>query len=145
MTLRWPISSPPDGPTIGPPQLLQWYQTRDGFSCSRDGRHRRLAIYNGGGLVFDADQPTHSRRILPHRDTRGIALSPDGRWLVTHSHTYGSLNAWDTRTGQLIPDFPEIPRQVRALFSPDGRMLAVIEDQHWKVIETVTWRSMIRA
>ena len=83
MTLRWPISSLPDGPVIGPPQLLQWYQTRDGFMNSRDGRVVAMANYDGGGLIFDADHPDRSRRILPHRDVRGIALSPDGRWLVT--------------------------------------------------------------
>ena len=76
MTLRWPISVGPDGTTIGPPQFLQWYQTWDGFSCSRDGRVVAMAIYHGGGLVFDADEPASSRRIFPHRDTRGSPSVP---------------------------------------------------------------------
>ena len=46
-----------------------------------------LAIYDGGGLVFDPEHPTDSRRFLPHRDARAIAVSPDGRWVVTGSHT----------------------------------------------------------
>jgi serine/threonine protein kinase/WD40 repeat protein len=145
MTLRWPISSRPDGPTIGPPQFLQWYGTRDGFSCSRDGRVVALAIYNGGGLVFDADQPANSRRFMPHRDTRHIVLSPDGRWLVTASHTEATQRAWDTRTGRRIRDFPEDLRNSATLFSPDGRLLALnVQGEGWELIETETWRPIIR-
>jgi hypothetical protein len=145
MTLRWPISSRPDGTTIGPPQLLQWYGTRDGFSCSRDGRVLALAISNGGGLVFDADQPASSRRFMPHRDTRGITLSPDGRWLVTGSHTEASQRAWDIRTGRRISDFPEDPGHYPTLFSPNGRLLAIsVQNEGWELVETETWRPIIR-
>ena len=124
LTLRWPISSSPDGHTIGPPQFLQWYQTWDGFSCSRDGRSIALAIYHGGGMVFDAENPDR-RRFLPQRDTRAIALSPDGRWAVTSSHDYSSVKVWDARTGRLVHDFPESPRRGVGTFSPDGHWLSV--------------------
>jgi Tetratricopeptide repeat/WD domain, G-beta repeat/WD40-like Beta Propeller Repeat len=124
---------------------LQWYQTGDGFSLSRDGRVVALAIYNGGGLVFDADQPINSRRILPHRDTREIALSPDGQWLVTLSHNYGTVRVWDTRTGQLTHAFPEYPHHSWPLFSPDGRWLALnVEKQGWVLFKTQTWTSSMR-
>ena len=43
--------------TIGPPQLLQWYQTTQGFSRSRDGRVVALAIYDGGGLSVRSRAP----------------------------------------------------------------------------------------
>jgi serine/threonine protein kinase/WD40 repeat protein len=144
MTLRWPISSRPDGTTIGPPQFLQWYGTRDGFSCSRDGRVVALGIHNGGGLVFDADQPANSRRFMPHRDTRGITLSPDGRWLVTGSHTEGTQRAWDTRTGRRVRG-PEDPRNAATMFSPDGRLLAFnVQNEGWELRDTETWRPIIR-
>ena len=123
MTLRWPISSLPDGPVIGPPQFLQWYQTRDGFTNSRDGSVVAMAIYDGGGLIFDADHPDRSRRILPHRDVRGIALSPDGRWLVTCSFRDGTLKVWDTRAGHVSPDIPAHRGVSGTVFSPDGRWL----------------------
>ena len=110
MTLRWPISSGVSGSTIGPPQLLQWYQTADGFAGSQDGRLTAMAIYSGGGLVFDPDHPTDSRRFLPHSDARGLAVSLDGRWVVTDSHTGGTTKLWDALTGQFVHDFPEIPR-----------------------------------
>jgi len=144
-TLRWPFSSRPDGPTIGPPELLQWYQTGDGLSCSRDGRVVALANFNGGGLVFDPDQPTNSRRILPHRDVRWVAVSPDGRWVITLSHNYGTMRVWDAHTGRMVRDFPENPSHHVAMFSPDGRSLAIlVQDRGWELIETGTWRSLLR-
>jgi serine/threonine protein kinase/WD40 repeat protein len=145
MTLRWPISSRPDGTTIGPPQLLQWYQTHDGFSCSRDGGVVAMAIHNGGGLVFDADQPATSRRFMPYRDTRGIALSPDGRWAVTQSHADRTLRVWDARTGLMIRDSYENPRSHTYLFSPDGRSLAIyVQNETWELVEIETWKTTIR-
>ena len=142
MTLRWPISSRPDGPTIGPPQFLQWYQTRDGFSCSRDGRVVAMAIYDGGGLVFDADQPDRSRRILPHRDTRGIALSPDGRWFVTspiQRRNAQSLGCPHRSHGPRFSRAPA-PRARRLCSAPtaDG-WPSQRQDQGWELIETETW------
>jgi WD40 repeat protein len=145
MTLRWPISLLPDGPVIGPPQLLQWYQTRDGFMNSRDGCVVAMANYDGGGLIFDADHPDRSRRILPHNDVRGIALSPDGRWLVTCSFRDGTLKVWDTRAGLVRPDIPAHLGVSATVFSPDGRWLALCKgDQGWELIETRTWTSRIR-
>ncbi len=143
LTLRWPISSSPDGHTIGPPQFLEWYQTWDGFSCSRDGRSIALAVYDGGGMVFDAENPER-RRFLPQRDTRSIALSPDGRWAVTSSHSYNSVKVWDARTGRPVHDFPESPRRGVGTFSPDGHWLSLNrEDQGWELFETGTWESRI--
>jgi WD40 repeat protein len=145
MTLRWPISSRPDGTTIGPPQLLQWYGSHVGFSCSRDGRVAALAIHNGGGVVFDADQAATSRRFMPHRDARSVVLSPDGRWLVTGSHSERTQRAWDTRTGRRIRDFPADLRHSATLFSPDGRLLAFdVQNEGWELVETETWRPVIR-
>jgi serine/threonine protein kinase/WD40 repeat protein len=139
VTLRWPISASADGHTIGPPQFLEWYQTWDGFACSKDGRSIALAIYNGGGMVFDAENPDR-RRFLPQRDTRSIALSPDGRWAVTSSHTYSSVKVWDTRNGRLVHDFPESPRRSVGTFSPDGHWLSLIgTDQSWELFDTRTW------
>ncbi len=147
MTLRWPISSSPPGLTIGPPELLQWYRSGSAFSSSRNGRLVALANYDGGGLVFDPDRPANSRRILPDRDVRQVDVSPDGRWIVTLSHSYGTLKVWDARTGRMVRDFPENPSHHTALFSPDSRSLAIlVHDRGWELIETETWtsRSLIK-
>jgi eukaryotic-like serine/threonine-protein kinase len=145
LTLRWPISTGPSGFTVGPPQLLQWYQTADGLSCSKDGRVVALAIYAGGGLAFDPEQPALSRRFLPHTDTRGITVSPDGQRIVTGSHSEGTLKVWDVATGRLLHEFPDAPRHVAACrFSPDGRWLAAgVIAKGWELIETTSWASRI--
>jgi eukaryotic-like serine/threonine-protein kinase len=146
ITLRWPIATGPLGSTIGPPQLLQWYLTTDGFSRSRDGRLVALPIYAGGGLIFDPVDPAGSRRFLPHDDARAITVSPDGRWVVTGSHTSGTLRLWDALTDRFVHDFPSIPRPCSAaLFSPDGRWLAVcINSRGWELLDTTTWLTKTR-
>ena len=146
LTLRWPISSDGSRTIVGPPQLLQWYQTEQGFSRSQDGRVVALGLYNGGGLVFDPERPSVSRRFLPHHDARGIAVSPDGRQVVTASHASGTVRIWDAATGRLKHDFPRTPRHgAVCLFSPDGRWLAVcVEATGWELLETTSWSAKIR-
>jgi serine/threonine protein kinase/WD40 repeat protein len=145
--LRWPITEAPDGTTtIGPPQMLQPRGTQDGFAITPDGRTIAAAMYNDGGLVFDAQNPQRTRWLRPHRDVRFIAVSPDGRWVVTGSHWYaGGMKLWDAQTGRLVHDFPGVPDEVGKVssFSPDGRWLAVQWDG-WVLFETTTWTRRVR-
>jgi eukaryotic-like serine/threonine-protein kinase len=146
LMLRWPISSDPSGSTIGPPQLLQWHQTTDEFSGSRDGRLVAMPVYPVGGVVFDPECPARSQRFLPHHDARGIVVSPDGRWVVTSSHTTGTIRLWDAVTGGFVHDFPNIPRPCfAAQFSPDGRWLAVSTNSRgWELLDTTNWVTKTR-
>ena len=146
LALRWPISRTPNNEKIGPPQLLSTDQTIDGFSLSADGRLVALATYDGGGVVLSTDPESASRRVLPHQDTRGVAVSPDGKRVVTASHTYGTIKVWEARTGQLVHDFPVNPRHRSAvLFSPDGRWPAAnFNEQGSELIDTATWKSRLR-
>ena len=134
--------------TIGPPELLALDQTIDGFSLSRDGRILGLATYAGGGVVLDLhpDRTGPRRRVLPHLDTRGIAVSPDGKWVVTASHTYGTIKVWDARTGAPVHEFPASPpHRSEVLFSPDGRWLSTtFSEQGSELIETASWTSRTR-
>ena len=140
LTLRWPISSGLAGTSIGPPQFLQWYQTMHGFSSSKDGKVVAEAIYKGGGLIFDPENPDSSRRFLPHLDTHGIAVSPDGRRVVTCSYPGGTMKVWDTRTGQVLHDFTEVPRRAAGRFSPDGRWMVIsVEGRGTELTETTSW------
>ena len=79
---------------------------------------------------------------LPERDSRTIALSPDGRWAVTSSHGYSSVKVWDAHTGRLVHNFPESPRRIVGTFSPDGHWLSVGHaGRIWELFETGTWTS----
>ncbi len=138
MTLRWPIRSSANGGTIGPPQLVSFGGTWEGFSCSENGRVIALG-WNPGGFVFEFDRPSSAGRLLLHHDARGIAVSPDGARVATASHSLGTLKVWNARNGGLVHDFPEDPRHgIGILFSPDGRWLATQCDG-WELLETQTW------
>jgi serine/threonine protein kinase/WD40 repeat protein/Tfp pilus assembly protein PilF len=145
--LRWPVTEAPNGAaTIGPPQMLQPRGTTVGFAITPDGRTIAAAMYDDGGLVFDAQNPQHARWVRPHRDVRRIAVSPDARWVVTGSHGVPEgMKLWDAQTGRLIHDFPGVPNKIGGVwsFSPDGRWLAVDWDG-WVLFETTTWTPKVR-
>ncbi len=148
LTLRWPIRSAEGARTIGPPQLLSFQQTLDGFSLSRDGSLLALAAYDHGGVVLstDAAAAPSDGAALPHPDTRGIALSPDGTHVVTASHRLGTIKVWDSKTAAPVHDFPNSPRhRSEVLFSPDGKWLAAtFDEQGSELIETSVWQSKMR-
>jgi tetratricopeptide (TPR) repeat protein len=145
--LRWPVTEAPDGAaTIGPPQILQPRGTDVGFAITPDGRTIAAAMLNDGGLVFDAQNPQQTRWLRPQRDVRAIAISPDGRWVVTGSHAVlDGMKLWDAQTARLVHDFPGIPDEVGGVwsFSPDGRWLAVGWDGV-VLFETTTWVPKVR-
>jgi serine/threonine protein kinase/WD40 repeat protein/Tfp pilus assembly protein PilF len=145
--LRWPVTEAPHGAaTIGPPQILHPRGTQDGFAITPDGRTIAAAMYDDGGLVFDAQDPQHARRLRPQRDVRHVAISPDGRWVVTGSHgEKDGMKLWEARTGRLVHDFPGVPDEVGYFhsFSPDSRWLAVRWDG-WVLFETTTWMPRVR-
>ena len=95
---------------------------------------------------MSTDPANPSRRVLPHQDTRGIAVSPDGKWVVTASHTYGTIKVWEVSTGSPVHDFPANPRHRSVvLFSPDGRWLSTnFNEQGSELIEAATWKSSTR-
>ena len=102
-----------------------------------------LAIYDGGGLVFDPEHPTDSRRFLPHRDARcdrHQSRRPVVRHRLTHPRYAETLGC---AMGRLVHDFPELPRPCGgAFFSPDGRWLAVaINSRGWELFDTTSWIS----
>jgi tetratricopeptide (TPR) repeat protein len=145
--LRWPVNEAPGvATTIGPPQMLQPRRTQDGFAISQDGGTIAAAMYNDGGLVFDARNPRRAQWLRPHRDVRHITVSPEGRWVVTGTHSGNDgMKLWDARTGRLVHDFPGVPDEINYVwaFSPDGRWLAVHWDG-WVLFETTTWTPKVR-
>jgi serine/threonine protein kinase/WD40 repeat protein/tetratricopeptide (TPR) repeat protein len=146
--LRWPVAEAADGvTTIGPPALLLSQGTRDGFVRDQDGRTIAMAVYNDGALVLDTQATRPPRRLRPHRDVRHIAISPDGRRIVTGSHPADAdgLKLWDAASGRLIHDFPSVPDEARTVraFSPDGRWLAVAWDG-LVLFDTATWAPRVR-
>jgi hypothetical protein len=92
-----------------------------------DKEGRRLTVTawgrNGGGRVFDLEDPSAPVLTLPHLNAGHAATSPDGRWIATGTAHGAGVKLWDAGTGMehrhLIRD--ETNATVR--FSPDSRWL----------------------
>jgi len=86
-----------------------------------------------GALVLHADQPDKLIKLEPHDDVRNVAVSPDGRWVVTGRFSYpGGAKIWElTRSGEpspkgltykLVKDLP-CGYASKPVFSRDGKRL----------------------
>jgi WD40 repeat protein len=74
--------------------------------------------------------------LAPQADVRGLAVSPDGRWVAAASWTTSDgVNVYDAATGRLEKHF-SAPRNGFAAFSPNGRWLVTgtlwTSQQLWK-------------
>lgn len=130
--IRWPVTALANGETrIGPPDLLHWFGTPNGFEIARESRRAVLAASNFGALVIDLDHPTRRRFLGPQPDVRAVAITPDGEYVATCTHgRRGSLKLWDSDTGeeQHAVGLDERTGDGVSLVSPDGRWLVVGEE-----------------
>ena len=123
--LRWPVQADAASPgllRIGPPHNLSVPGPVCNVACSGDGRVIAVSQYQGG-RVLHADRPDQPVRIGPHGDARNVAVSPDGRWVVTGAHNGTGVKIWEARTGKLEKELL-VDGGSRVGFSPDGKWLA---------------------
>jgi serine/threonine protein kinase/WD40 repeat protein len=128
---RWPIRMEANAGhawVVGPPERLplphghDLDQSGDGkviVSCDRaSGTQQAYA----GGWILHTDRPKEPICLDPGADIVGIAVSPNGRWVVTRAMG-GLTKVWDARDGRLVkPLADRVNYDPR--FSPDGRWLA---------------------
>ena len=142
-TLRVPIESGtrsvPDtlSRVYGPPECLATVSQL--FDGSEQGRSRptaadrnaeayplRLAFPNFDRGASELLLPEGRRiRLGPQEDVRHCAVSPDGRWVATGSHSAVKGSAamiWDASTGRHLLDLP-VTSFCCVAFSPDGNWL----------------------
>ena len=87
-------------------------------------------------------------RMLPHHDLdaqvaarrtplAGMALSPDGKYVVTLDAPLGRLGLWDAHTGKPVTTFADLPAKAgAAAFTPDSKMLAIaVSGREFHVLE----------
>jgi serine/threonine protein kinase/WD40 repeat protein len=108
---------------IGPPMKLPVPGNFSGFATSRDGQV--LAATQGkGAVVWHRDLPGPLEELGNHLDVRAVAVSPDGKWVLTGRYSHpGGIKVWSSQTGkcEFVRDLP--CNHTWAVFSPDGKRL----------------------
>jgi serine/threonine protein kinase/WD40 repeat protein len=145
--LRWPVRADPqtaDRLRVGPAERLLPRANILGQSQDPDGRvivacNRAVGRWQAfaGGWVLHADRPGEPIPLDAGADISWIAVSPDGRWVVTATLYVGLAKVWDARDGRLVKQPIDFgagdPR-----FSPDGKRLSTSADGG-RVFAVGTW------
>jgi serine/threonine protein kinase/WD40 repeat protein len=119
---------------IGPPQRLPVSGSNCEVACSQDGRILAVARHEDA-VVLRQDTPGATPGMFSHAgdDIRMVAVSPDGRWLVTCPHNPVTTKIWDAQSEKLVKELPLGARL--AAFGPDGKCLFTSGDavRRWTV------------
>ncbi len=136
---RWPLEiDEQDRLQVGPPVVVE---TGDVERMSLSSGERLLAIDRGSmqARILDLAASRPPRDVLQGSMDR-VALSPDGKWLVTATWKGRGIQVWDTADGTRICDlWPECSSATPA-FSPDGRWIAASDGHHCCVWQVGTWK-----
>jgi WD40 repeat protein len=129
--LRWPVTveAKTGKSRYGPPTLMLSKTCRDRHGSSTDAQVVAIPDYERGAVVFHRDSK-HLLQLGPQQDVRNCAVSPDGRWVATGSHTLdkgAGAKVWDARDGRPVHDLP-VGGTCGVLFSPDGKWLLTTSD-----------------
>jgi serine/threonine protein kinase/WD40 repeat protein/tetratricopeptide (TPR) repeat protein len=117
---RWPIQHDPDRRIlrVGPPHQLDLPAGLGGIA--EDGPGRIVAKANfGAAYAVTSDREF---QFGPLDDGRSVAVSPDGKWLATGSHSVGAPQIWCIADGSEVAKLP-IEGLINVIFSPDGKWL----------------------
>jgi eukaryotic-like serine/threonine-protein kinase len=123
--LRRSIHIEPETATVnlGDPEKLPVPGRFYRFALSRDGKV--LAAAQGdGAVVWHTDEAGPLLELRGHDDVRGIAVSPDGQWVLTGRFSYPrGIKVWQARGGkfEFVRDLPG--NHTWAVFSPDGKRI----------------------
>jgi len=110
------------------------------FDFSAGGKF--LAAFNARSnatFVFDQTFTNLLATLGPMTNVGEVAVSPDGRWVVTGTHVERTVRLWDVAGRKLIQATVTGPAP-RGLFSADGRWLAVTGGSGFQLFETGHWK-----
>jgi WD40 repeat protein len=106
---------------VGAPKKLPVPGVPNMIAQSGDGQVLASPQFDGA-VVWNPKQPDRPIKFGPHADARGVAVSPDGQWVVTGGFSSGGAKVWEARTGRPVKDLP-VGGQCWVVFSPDGKRL----------------------
>ncbi len=135
---RWPIQLVRDQPNcwrIGPPKQLG-YGTKSFITCDSRGEVIGQPMRLGANVVRPGKCTTF---LGPQPDTRHVAISPNGKYAATGSHSGDEgVGVWDTETGRLLVRIP-VGGMAWAAFSPNGEWLEVLGSRCRRLVKVGTW------
>ena len=134
---RWPVTFDAARGLldIGPSRLLALPAGHGEIAADDSGRIVAKANHNYAYVTT----PDGTKRFGPLNDCRTVAVSPDGKWLATGTHTTSrGAQVWRIADLAKVAEFP-IDRGTAVIFSPDGKWLMTTSApcQLWEV---GTWR-----
>jgi serine/threonine protein kinase/WD40 repeat protein/Flp pilus assembly protein TadD len=139
--LSWPVQRPRGGATGWKIGLPRWLRpgTPGGIGCSQDGKLLVQATFDGA-VGLSPDRPGQQFWLGPQADVNGVSVSPDGRWVSTHSHhDPGGIKVWDTARRAVVREL-DTGALSGSLFSPDGRWLLATGRRGAWLVAVGTWR-----
>jgi WD40 repeat protein len=139
--LRWPVrfsEQDPSRVTVGPPEKLPC-PAAFGTRVTSDRAGRVIAAATGETAVLVHDFGKEVITLGPLPDCRKVAVSPDGRWVVTVIHGPGPLDVWDTRSGALVRQLSAQAHETYVCFRPDSQWVAC-EQTSPRLVHTATWQ-----
>ena len=110
------------------------------LAFTTDGAHLVVMGVRSNGMsirVFDAatlDRVGDPIGLPEFRGPAQFALTPDGRAVITASHT-GELTWWDLLTGQKVRTLDTAPGPTALALSPDGRTVAVGNEKYIQLVD----------
>jgi len=93
-------------------------------------------------LLFDAEGRERWRQPLPHQYAQGVALSPNGAFILTGAYSFDANSRLSkstslfTREGVLLSEHPRLMEE--AVFSPDSKVVVFAEKHFVKAVATET-------
>jgi WD40 repeat protein/tetratricopeptide (TPR) repeat protein len=118
---RWPIHDTAGRSDfqIGPPRQLRSFPPGErGIAMDRSGRIIALADDHLARVL----SPEGELLLGPLDDCRSVAVSPDGEWLATGSHSLGGAQVWRMRDAARVAELA-VEGGAGVRFSPDGKYL----------------------
>jgi hypothetical protein len=107
--------------------------------CAIDGdRTGQIVALPDHDFAFVAT-PERTIHVGPLDDCRYVAVSPDGVWLATGSHTTKGAQVWRVGDGTKVAELP-VDYGTGVCFSPDGRWL-MTTSQSCRLWTVGTWRA----
>jgi WD40 repeat protein len=129
-------------------QIAEWPVSRPNFAAfSPDGRWLLAGAETGPGAAIEIRDAGNGAlvRTLSTQGGGTVAWSPDGRWALA-SDGPNVTRLWRTADWSAGPELPAeaLGAARRAVFSPDGRLLAVNENNFILLLQPDTGKVLVR-